>query len=206
MNVETPNSNRISIIIRSILKDFFEGHILRNISEVRKACTRLFEENGLDPIARRELDNLIYQESMNFFKRDPHEVVERSYKERTRPRNQFEASRAHYTAAEKNFAQKILKVLEEKTSINLLKQENLDRIVPIFNELYPKIFGNEHYRTYKAVSALLRREQKRRNYGFIRPHKSICEDDLRDTKKLKNLRKLVLRRIKSVETEEPFLL
>ena len=193
-------------VVHQALKDFFNGHILRNVVEVKKACTTLFERKGLKQIPKKYLDTLIISEGMNLFRRDPRDLEERPYKERARPSSIAAGSKAHYTAAEKNYAQKILKVLQEKTSVNLLKQENIDRVVSMFKELYSNIFGNEVHRTDKAIAALIRREQKRIDYSFARPHKSICDDDVRDAKKLKNLRRLVLRRIKQVEDEQPFLL
>lgn len=193
-------------IVHQVLKDFFNGHALRNVKEVKEACSRLFERRALDPVRKDHLNEMITFEGLHFFKRDPAELEERPYTERARPRSIAEGSKAHYTAAEKNYAQKILKVLGEKTSVNLLKQENIDRVVSMFKELYSNIFGNEVHRTDKAIAALIRREQKRIDYGFTRPHKSICDDDVRDAKKLKNLRRLVLRRIKQVEDEQPFIL
>lgn len=206
MTEELVDTNRYKIVIHQVLKDFFSGHALRNIIEVRKACSTIFERKGLASFPARVLTAVIIKEGKETFGRDPSKLEERPYKERARPKGFYEGSKAHYTAAEKNFIQKILKVLGEKTSVNLLKQENIDRVVSLFKELYPNIFGNDLYRTDQAIVALIRREQKRIDYGFTRPHKSICDDDVRDAKKLRNLRRLVLRRIKRVEDEQPFLL
>jgi len=200
-------SDRHKLVVHSVLHDFFNGHVLKNMSEVKQSCLTLFSRRGLTKLLEDHLSFYITQASCDFFGRDPSALEERAYKERIRPRNAEEASKAHYTAAEKNFVQKILKILGEKTSVNLLKQESIDRVVSLYKELYPKIFGNESFRTDSAIEALIRREQKRLDYGFIKAHESLCPDDYQDMHRIQsNLRKLILRRIRSVEDEQPFLL
>ena len=104
-----PLSKSYKLIVRSVLKDFFEGHVLKNFSEIKKACRLLFERKGLEKLSEKRLETYIILEGKIYFDRDPRTLQERSYKERIRPRNFEEGARAHYTAAERNFTQKILK-------------------------------------------------------------------------------------------------
>jgi len=193
-------------IVRQALKDLHSDHVLTSLEEVHKACANVFKQKHLK-VSKSALKEALLEEEKAFCKESKASARRRNYTKRAKPRNLEEGSRAHYTNAERNFVQTIMKTLNKHTSYDLIRGKHVEKVIDIFRELYPKIFGNDPFRTDQAIKALIRREQKRVQYGFQRYLPSICEDDYRDMDEIRRrLRKLVVRRVKRVEDEQPFIL
>ena len=193
-------------VIRQALKDLHSDHVLTSLEEVQKACVTVFKQRYLK-VAQGTLKEAILEEEQEFCIISKASTKRRNYTKRSKPRTLAEGSRAHYTNAERNFTQTIMKTLNKHTSYDLLRGKHVEKVIDLFRELYPRIFGNDPFRTDQAIRALVRKEQKRVRYGFQRYLPSICEDDVHDMSEIRRrLRKLVVRRVKCVEDEQPFIL